>query len=194
MYTDILILSRLAHGPAHGYEIKKGVERVVGPKSMNNNVLYPALRRFEADGVIERVSQESQSGRPPRTVFRLTDTGVDLLQALLRDTDPDILADHAEFQVRLSFFDQLAPDERLAILAARRGCISGQIKLQEGLRADAVAEHPWGAKVIDFNLSRMREEIDWLDELAMQAAPGAATTPGSATTPRAVAAPGSARR
>lgn len=169
MHTDILILSRLANRPGHGYEIKKHVERFVGPRTINNNVLYPALRRFEADGVIERVSHESAAGRPPRTVYRLTDTGFDLLAAMLRDTDPETLRDDTEFQIRLGFFGQMQPDERAAILAVRRALVAGGIQLQQSLR-DEASKHQWGREIIDFNLGQMRAEMSWLDRLDALAA------------------------
>ena len=168
MYTDILILSRLASGPAHGYEIKKHVERIVGVKTINNNVLYPALRRFQSDGVIERVSSDAVTGRPPRTVYRLTDVGRDLLLALLHDADPDTLASDAEFQLRVAFFDRLDPPDRLAIIAVRRAHVVSQIALHESLRGEAV-DHSWAPKVIDFNVAQLRAELDWLDHLAAQA-------------------------
>lgn len=164
MYTDILILSRLANRPAHGYEIKKHVDRFTRPRTINNNVLYPALRRFEADGVIERVSHESEAGRPPRTVYRLTDNGFDMLAAMLRDTDPEVLKDQAEFQIRLGFFGQLQPDERAAILVVRRAEVAAEISLHESLRPEA-ADHLWGLEIIDFNLGQMRAELSWLDRL-----------------------------
>ncbi len=105
MYFDILMLRVLAEGPRHGYEIKKSVERILGGRSINNNVLYPALRRFEEQGAIERVAAEADPGRPPRHVYRVTDTGHDLLQAMIRDADPALLADDNEFQTRVAFFD-----------------------------------------------------------------------------------------
>src|SRR5215208_3338953 len=53
-YVDILILQNLIARPAHGYEIKKSVERIMGGAfAVNNNVLYPALRRFEEMGAVE---------------------------------------------------------------------------------------------------------------------------------------------
>ena len=47
MYFDILMLRVLADQERHGYEIKKQVERILGGRSINNNVLYPALRKYE---------------------------------------------------------------------------------------------------------------------------------------------------
>ena len=50
-YLDILLLAILSGEPAHGYEIRQKVERILsGAVSMNPNVLYPALHRFEAMG------------------------------------------------------------------------------------------------------------------------------------------------
>lgn len=174
MYADILILRRLASGPTYGYEIKKHVARVAGLKGINNNVLYPALRRFESEGVIERAGQVAEPGarRPPRTVYRITELGRDLLQALQRDADPDVLADDAEFQVRVSFFDELGPADRLAILAARREYVTGQLKLLQSLRAEAGPGYPWGLKVIDFNIGAFRAEQAWIDQLAEDAQAG----------------------
>src|SRR5947207_15798885 len=85
------MLRVLADDPRHGYEIKKQVERILGGRSINNNVLYPALRRFGEQGAIERVAAEADPGRPPRNVYRLTDAGHDLLQAMIRDADPPCL-------------------------------------------------------------------------------------------------------
>src|SRR5258706_2164108 len=51
MYIDILILSHLTGQPAHGYEIKKRVERTFrGMIPLNNKLLYPALSRFAESG------------------------------------------------------------------------------------------------------------------------------------------------
>ena len=66
MYLDILVLAHLAHRPSHGYEIKKLVDRSVGSARLNNNVLYPALRRFEEAGAIEG-ELVPQQGVPPRS-------------------------------------------------------------------------------------------------------------------------------
>ena len=63
MYFDILMLRVLADQERHGYEIKKQVERILGGRSINNNVLYPALRKYQDQGVIERVAAVDEIGR-----------------------------------------------------------------------------------------------------------------------------------
>jgi DNA-binding PadR family transcriptional regulator len=168
MYFDILMLRVLAEGPRHGYEIKKSVERILGGRSINNNVLYPALRRFEEQGAIERMAAEADPGRPPRNVYRLTDTGHDLLQAMVRDADPVLLADDNEFQTRVAFFEDLDAGERLRIIAARREIIESSIAHLATLRPEAAVQ-PWGLRVMDFNLGLRRQELRWLDDLARAA-------------------------
>ena len=168
MYTDIVILSRLARHPSHGYEIKKHVERILGTGSINNNVLYPTLQRFAAQGIIERVAAEADPGRPPRTVYRLTETGHDLLQALLREADEAVLASDPEFQTRVSYFDRIDAPDRRRIIATRRRIVESWIGSHERFRVEAEGR-PWIREVLDFNLGRLRLELAWLDRLEAQA-------------------------
>ena len=168
MYFDILMLRVLADRERHGYEIKKQVERILGGRSINNNVLYPALRRFEDQGAIQRVAAQADPGRPPRNVYRLTDTGHDLLQAMIRDADPALLADDNEFQTRVAFFADLDTGDRLRILDARRQIVEAHLANLAALRPDTEA-HPWGLRVMDFTVGRFRQELRWLDELAAAA-------------------------
>src|SRR5262249_57554848 len=118
MYFDILMLRVLADGERHGYEIKKRVERILGGRSINNNVLYPALRRFEEQGAIRRVAAQADPGRPPRNVYRLTDTGHDLLQAMIRDADPALLSHDNEVHTPGAFFGDLDRPDPQQILRA----------------------------------------------------------------------------
>jgi DNA-binding PadR family transcriptional regulator len=171
VYFDILVLRVLADHERHGYEIKKQVERILGGRSINNNVLYPALRRFEDQGAVERVAAEADPGRPPRNVYRLTDTGHDLLQAMIRDADPALLADENEFLIRVAFFADIDAGDRRRILGVRREILQARIDHMESLRPDAQAE-PWGLRVMDFGIGRFRDELAWLDALTAAAGGG----------------------
>ena len=43
------------------------------------------------------------------------------------------------------------------------------------MRPEAAAAQPWGVQVTDFNLGQKRQELGWLDHLALAAAEPAAT-------------------
>jgi DNA-binding PadR family transcriptional regulator len=165
------MLRVLADQDRHGYQIKKQVERILGGRSINNNVLYPALRKFEEQGAIERVAAVADPGRPPRNVYRLTDAGHDQLQAMIRDADPALLADDNEFQTRVAFFADLGAEDRLRILRVRREILEARLAHLAALRPDAQAE-PWGLRVMDFNTGQFQHELAWLDALAAAAAGG----------------------
>ena len=88
---------------------------------------------------------------------------------MIRDADPALLADDNEFQVRVSFFADLPPEDRLRIIAVRQGLVQAQIAHLDSLRPDAQAE-PWGLRVMDFHRDNARRELDWLAGLAGAAA------------------------
>jgi DNA-binding PadR family transcriptional regulator len=165
VYSDIVILRGLLQEPKHGYEIKKYIERATGG-FLNNNTLYPALRKFEQRGEIEKVAQETSPGRPPRNVYEITDRGRARLLALLRNTDPMVLIKDEEFQVRVGLFDlidDVAVKRR--IIEVRRESVEHSLGFQEELTASS-GHHAWGLRILHFNIEKYRLELSWLDQLA----------------------------
>ncbi len=71
MYAEILILGELMSGPKHGYEIKRNIQNALGDEfEINNNLLYPALRRFVEDGRhFQRSDSVRRKTKPPRLLF-----------------------------------------------------------------------------------------------------------------------------
>lgn len=70
----LLVLSVLADGPAHGYEIASRVsERSGAVLDLKEGTLYPRLYQLEREGVIQG-DWRTDSGRRVR-VYELTDIG-----------------------------------------------------------------------------------------------------------------------
>jgi hypothetical protein len=90
---------------------------------------------------------------------------------MIRDTDPALLADDNEFQVRVAFFADLGPADRLKIITARRSFIDAEIAHLASLRPEA-AETSWGLRVLDFSMDRFEHERRWLDALEAVAGSG----------------------
>jgi DNA-binding PadR family transcriptional regulator len=132
-------------------------------------VLYPALRRFEEMGAVER-EVVRQEGKPDRHLYRLTDRGIEVMLALLRDFPPEVARHDGEFWVRASFFDLLEPAERLEILRARQHLLAQRaanvVRLRE-TQADGPGRE-WLRATLVFREQRFRQELDWVIE-AMQA-------------------------
>ncbi|MGH3070025.1 MAG: PadR family transcriptional regulator [Streptosporangiaceae bacterium] len=77
---DLLLLSVLSAGPAHGYAIISVLrDRSGGTFDLPEGTIYPALHRLEDSGLL--VSTWAQAGGRRRRVYGLTDKGVAALAA-----------------------------------------------------------------------------------------------------------------
>ena len=173
MYSEILILAMLRQGPRHGYELKKEIDRALGGMvTLNNKTLYLALKRFEEMGAVTR-QVISQEGKPNRHLYELTERGIELLQAYLRDFGPEQAGADAEFFTRVAFFDLLEVQEREGILTTRlvylEACLEYLQNLQQIADSDKDCAPSMGIsmsyaqRVLAFHTRRIRDEYHWID-------------------------------
>src|SRR6266436_3143472 len=171
MYSEILILAMLRQQPQHGYELKKGIERILcGTVSLNNTVLYPSLKHFEEMGAVVRQVVQ-QEGKPNRHIYHLTERGIELLHASLCDFPPEQAANEAECFTRVAFFEYLEPLEREAILKKRlaylQGCLDYLHHLQQmadqgDCAPDMGISLSNAQRVLAFHTRRIRDECQWV--------------------------------
>lgn len=166
-YSEILILRHLSRHPAHGYELRKRIEETTGIV-INNNSLYPALKRFVAAGAVD-VTVEQHESKPPRHIYELTDVGRELLHDLLSELPAAQAGDDLEFLTRLGQFGFLDASERLAILDARRTALEASLTRLVALTGRASDEF-WGSAVVAHLRDQTETELRWLDALRAQAA------------------------
>jgi PadR family transcriptional regulator, regulatory protein PadR len=77
---DLLLLSVLAAGPAHGYAIIAALrDRSEGTFDLPEGTIYPALHRLEEAGLLGSSWADTQGRR--RRVYGLTDKGAAALAA-----------------------------------------------------------------------------------------------------------------
>lgn len=166
MYIDIIILSQLIHGPKHGYKIKKNVGFVLGKSyALNNNTLYPRLKKFEEMGAVLR-EVEQQEGIPNRFLYRITDTGRELFQKLLQDINEETAADENEFDNRLAFFSLLTEENKEKILNLRIAHLRQQLSFINHM-AEVVSEEdyiPFSKQLYLYNQERLENEIKLLEK------------------------------
>jgi PadR family transcriptional regulator AphA len=73
--TRYALLGVLAAGPASGYDIKKFCDKSIAYFwNENYGHIYPVLKELEREGLIAGETA-GREGRPPRTVYRITDEG-----------------------------------------------------------------------------------------------------------------------
>ncbi len=165
MYSEILILALLKQRPRHGYEIKKDVENVLGgTAALNNKTLYPALKHFEETGAVVR-EVITQVGRPDRHLYQITERGIELLQAYLRDFPAELAASESEFFTRVAFFDYLEPQQQEEILKTRQAYIQACLEHLHKLQQWATSEDEANSnpqRILAFHLQRARNEYQWI--------------------------------
>ncbi len=133
MYIDILILSQLMHSPKHGYEIKKNVAFLLGKSNIiNNNYLYPTLKRFEEMGAITK-QLELQENRPNRHIYSITEMGKEIFHSLLNEFPPEYARNQDEIFNRLAFFELLEPETQEQVITGRLRFIEENMTHLDGL-------------------------------------------------------------
>ena len=167
MALDILILSVLRGGPMHGYELKRQVQRPTSAR-LSNNSLYPYLKRFEEAGAVTG-TVEVQEARPARRIYALTDVGRELFRELVSTLPADRAGDEEEFLVRLSFFNEVAPADRAAILASRAQALDARIAQVAALGDESASVPEWRGLAMAHLLERLQDERRWVKSLGTRA-------------------------
>jgi DNA-binding PadR family transcriptional regulator len=185
---ELAILGLLREQELHGYELKKRISEVAGPRTVSFGSLYPALARLEASGAVKAVEAATRPRPVPLTgslsgeasVFRslrrsperptrgkksygITERGERLLEELLEDPTSDDKA----FRAKVAFCRYLPPTRRVELFQRRRA------HLVEQLRTAGATRRRGGGERFDAYLRSLREhdhdsverEIAWLDRL-----------------------------
>lgn len=73
--TKYAVMGILSHGPASGYDIRKQIQESIGHFwNESYGQIYPILKALHEEGCTTRQT-ESQSGKPDKIVYSLTDKG-----------------------------------------------------------------------------------------------------------------------
>jgi len=174
---DLAILGLLRDVPRHGYELKQQLAEL-GFWKVSFGSLYPALRRLEKRGLIEAVRA---TGR--RKAYRMTDTGRDAFQALLRE-DPAEPEEERRFNLRLAFFRYLEPALRISTLERRRRqlvdlSVESRRTLRDA-RAQRTSMDRYTQALMERTVRTTEADIAWLDELiAAERVAGRSATTGT---------------
>lgn len=167
MYIEILILVQLNSGQKHGYEIKKDIQSILGKNFIiNNNMLYPILKRFEDKGAVEK-QIEQQDGRPNRHLYTITNAGKELLFELLRDFSEEAASNDNEFLVRVGLFELLDLKTRSNILQTRKAVVEKKLDHTENIIKTYYIDKQdvFYYKVTEFLKEQMELELRWISEL-----------------------------
>jgi len=157
-----VILGLLSNGPRSGYEIKATVDRSTRYFwAASYGQIYPELRRLEQEGLIE--GEDAPNGARARRVYRLTDAGLEGLEAWLRGRDVTVeLRD--ESLLRLFFADALPRDEALGLIEGRRRGFRHVLEQLRAIDARPGEDPPFVDLVLRWGIAYTEWETRWCEE------------------------------
>lgn len=163
---EIAILGLLKERAMHGYELKKRLSYMLGHFwTISYGSLYPALKRMEKSGSIERAYSVKEKTRN-RNVYRVTPRGeTSFMRMLTENVTVASLADTEKFDLRMAFFQYLDPETRLRLLEMRRGLLEEQVEKFKAYRSTNKDEDLYRTGLMRHKVSQVKSDIRWLDRL-----------------------------
>lgn len=119
--TRIALLALLALRPMHGYELRQVMEERHMHRwaDVQYGSIYRGLQQLGREGFVEEAGAHREGNRPPRTIYQITEEGLQELKALLRQawTQPALASEPVD--IALSFFVFLPVEEIIGLLEQR---------------------------------------------------------------------------
>lgn len=161
--NDLLLLSMLLEGPAHGYALKKRVGQITGQTDMHNNLVYPLLKRFIAAGWVSQKTVPGDRGQT-RERYALTANGRAELVRRLQEFTPKDAGNSEAFQLRVGLFVVLDAAAKKGILEQREAWLKHRAE-RLGSLATNMELGEWGGEVVAFLRKQVEAERKWLGRL-----------------------------
>lgn len=163
MYYDIYILGYLLSGPSCGYDIKKSlVEKFDACTTINNNTLYPILKKYEKMGAIVKKIQV-QKKKPTKYMYEITNKGKEIFIEILNDYPESMVKNRDEYIMRLYYFNFLDKHSREKILNLREDFLQKAINRISTSNSDCTELNKFHLNLLESELeliNQMRKRID----------------------------------
>ncbi len=159
------ILGLLAERPLHGYELKAAYEAELVPATqLNYGQVYTTLERLTRDGLVAH-EVISQTERPDKKVFALTDAGRRELRDWMAAPSRLDLDLRNETFLKLVLARRLEDGDPLAVLAVERQACFARLHEVTQARVAAKSERAALTTVLLLDLAVLRLEafLKWLD-------------------------------
>jgi DNA-binding PadR family transcriptional regulator len=153
------VLALLSEGPSYGYELKTHFEQAIGPQwgGLNVGHLYQILERLERDGHVSR-SHVSQSSKPDKTLYTLTDSGSYELRRWAAEPCQRV-GFRDELFLKLLGASRLGTDALAQLAAVQRTACLSELGALARLRAERTAE-PLVALLVDAAIAHTKADLE----------------------------------
>ncbi len=162
---EIVILAILSETERYGYEIDKILtEKQIRPwDNIAQSSIYAVLIRLHRMGLADR-REVSQSGRPPRRLYSISESGRAELEEAIFESILDDRRVIGRFEIILFVWAMLSSDKRNKLLSSYMALLRGR---EEYYRTEAGQRiNPIEAALFERPLRTVKAEIGWLKEFA----------------------------
>jgi|SRR5215831_2229704 len=161
--NDLLLLSMLIGQPKHGYRLKREAGLMMGQGAMHNNLVYPLLRRFVAEGLVTQKKVQGERGQT-RKVYELTSLGRRTLIERLSQYDEQDALELEPFLIRVGLFAALPSEVCERILTTRERALYDRDQklaaLQKGMDLGL-----YGGDIVAHLRETFAAELSWIRHL-----------------------------
>jgi len=164
---DLLILGLLRESQMYGYEIKRLIDHVMSHfVDVSSGSLYYGLKRLAELGYVVEAAVEKVGKRPERSVYKITELGIEVLETEL----PSLLFPESRsfspFDLGLYFIDFIPPKECTRRLKLRRAFIELVLEYLEEVSGESrLIEACNHAFILSHMTRHCVMERDFVDEL-----------------------------
>ncbi|MEU0948686.1 PadR family transcriptional regulator [Streptomyces canus] len=157
------LLALLARGPAHGYELKRGLEQLLGAAYPQPNIgqIYVTLGRLEKSGLIEGQEVE-QSSRPNKKTYNLTDAGREALRTWFDDTTEESHV-RDEFFMKFALAPQSGLADQLELINKQRRQILITMRSLSQLANSDNSDNLIAQLLVEGAMLHLQADLDWLE-------------------------------
>ena len=165
MSVRTLCLGILSLRDATGYEIRKMVEEGAFSHFIDASYgsIYPALAQLLKEGLVSVRTEETERGRPPRKVYRITHQGRAALAKALA-TDPARDKFKSEFLFQMLFMERIDPAQLALTYDAYIAEQEAELERIRGAESELPADHPGATFVRAYGETVLFTIIDFLKE------------------------------
>jgi DNA-binding PadR family transcriptional regulator len=161
--NDLIILATLLDGPKHGYQLKREAGFILGQGAMHNNLVYPLLRRFSAEGWVSKKTMPGERGQT-RLQYAITTLGRREMVTRLSEFGESDASSFAGFITRVGMFDVLEAPIRTRILKKRESYLEGREAKLANLRR-SIDLGIYGGEVVRYLIEQIHSELAWIRRL-----------------------------
>jgi len=156
------LLTLLAEGPAHGYQLKLDFEAATGEAwPLNVGQVYTTLQRLERDGLVELVETDDEG----RVIYAITAVGRETLSAWMLTPVERTVTNRDDVSMKLLLAMASGVVDPVEVIAIQRDATMAAIQDYTHLKARTdVADLAWLLH-IDRLILRAEAELRWLDRV-----------------------------